>query len=110
MVPNKSKGRKEWCFLTVEIGEELLIGEKGNEESFEVLYTCKLKGIDYLIVALQKELDEEKEDLSIIAYRYKEEEDGTIVYDEMESDDEWNQVESQFLLYLEQIENDTYSG
>jgi uncharacterized protein YrzB (UPF0473 family) len=98
--------------MTVEIGEELIIGDEGNEETFEVLYTCELNGNQYLVIGLKDDLNQEDEDkeVDITAFRYTEKEDGTIVYDEIESDEEWNEVESKFSLYLEQLENDTYSG
>ncbi|MEI5908741.1 DUF1292 domain-containing protein [Bacillus spongiae] len=96
--------------MTVEIGEELLIGEQGQEESFEVLYTFEWKGENYLVVGLTKDLDEESDDPTVTAFRYSEEEDGTIVYEEIESEEEWNEVESRFMAYQDELENETYSG
>ncbi|WP_335869449.1 DUF1292 domain-containing protein [Bacillus sp. 2205SS5-2] len=90
--------------MAVEIGEQLLLGE----ESFDVLYTFTMNNLNYLVVGLSEELEEEREDISITAFRYTEEEDGTLVFDEIESDEEWNEIEAKFIAYQEELEKEVH--
>lgn len=92
--------------MTVEIGEELLFGEEGKEETYEVVFTCELNGKHYLLAALSEELDDETKEPDIIGFSYKEDEEGTLYYDEIESDEEWQTVEEKFQSYLDEIEKE----
>jgi uncharacterized protein YrzB (UPF0473 family) len=92
--------------MAVEIGEELLFGEEGNEQKYEVVYTCELNEKQYLLAALSDELDEEDGEPEIIAFTYTEDEEGTLFYDEIESDEEWKEVEAKFNLYIEELEKE----
>lgn len=92
--------------MAIEIGEELLIGEEGNEQNFEVVYTCEINEKQYLLAALSEELEDEDKEPEIIAFSYTEDEEGTLFYDEIESDEEWKQVEAKFNLYIEELEKE----
>lgn len=92
--------------MAVEIGEELLFGEEGHEQNFEVVYTCTINGKHYLLAALSAELDDETKEPDIIGFSYTEDDEGTLFYDEIESDEEWEQVEAKFNAYLEEVENE----
>ncbi|RSK26638.1 DUF1292 domain-containing protein [Bacillus sp. HMF5848] len=96
--------------MSVEIGDELLIGEEGNEETFEVVFTTEMNNNKYIVVALLEDLENASEDIMITAFRYTEDSEGTIIYDELESEDEWNEIESRFISYQEELDNETYSG
>lgn len=91
--------------MTVEIGEELLFGEEGNEQTYEVVYTCELNGKHYLLAALSEELDNNNEEHEIIAFTYTEDEEGTLFYDEIDNEEEWKEVEAKFNSYVEELEN-----
>ncbi|MCT8139924.1 DUF1292 domain-containing protein [Anaerobacillus sp. CMMVII] len=92
--------------MAVEIGEELFFGEEGNEQKYEVVYTCELNEKLYLLAAPSDELDKENGEPEIIAFSYTEDDEGTLFYDEIESEEEWKQVEAKFKLYIEEIENE----
>lgn len=92
--------------MAIEIGEELLIGEEGNEQNFEVVYTCEINEKQYLLAAPSEELEDEDKEPEIIAFSYTEDEEGTLFYDEIESDEEWRQVEAKFNLYIEELEKE----
>jgi uncharacterized protein YrzB (UPF0473 family) len=90
--------------VAVEIGEELLLGEEGSEQLYEVIYSCELNEKQYLLAALCVQLDDEDCEPEIIALSYTEDEEGTLFYDEIESEDEWKQVEAKFNSYIEEME------
>ncbi|WP_209121293.1 DUF1292 domain-containing protein [Alkalihalobacillus sp. BA299] len=92
--------------MAVEIGEELLFGEDGNEQLYEVLYTCELNDKLYLVAGLSAALDDEKGEADIIAFSYTEDEEGTLYFDEIENEEEWKQVEGKFNSYIDEIENE----
>ncbi|MEB1808907.1 MAG: DUF1292 domain-containing protein [Bacillaceae bacterium] len=88
--------------MAVEIGEELYFGDEGNEELYEVLYTCELHGKHYLVAGLSADLEDPDKDPNIISFTYTEDEEGTLFFDEL-SDEEWQQVEAKFNAYIEEV-------
>ncbi len=91
--------------MAVEIGEELLFGDEGSEEKYEVIYACELNNKHYLLAALSEELDQEETDPEIIGFTYTEDEEGTLFYDEID-ESEWPEVEAKFNSYLEELEKE----
>jgi uncharacterized protein YrzB (UPF0473 family) len=89
--------------MAVEIGEELLVGDEGSEQLYEVLYTCELNGEQYLVAVLSTDIESESKDANIISFTYKEDEEGTLFFDEI-SDEKWNQVEDKFNAFIEKGE------
>lgn len=92
--------------MAVEIGEELMFGEEGSEQMYEVVYTCEINEKNYLMAALSEELDDEDKEPEIIAFSYTEDEEGTLFFDEIENDEEWKQVEEKFNSYIEELEKE----
>ncbi|OLO37999.1 hypothetical protein BTR23_12675 [Alkalihalophilus pseudofirmus] len=88
--------------MTVEIGEELLFGEEGSEQLYEVLYTVDLNNKHYLVAGLSTDLADKASDANIISFSYTEDEEGTLFFDEI-SDEEWEHVEAKFNTYIDKI-------
>lgn len=91
--------------MTVEIGEELMFGEEGHEQLYEVVYTCEINEKQYLFAALSEELGNDKEP-EFIAFAYTEDEEGTLFYDEIENEEEMKQIEEKFKSYIDELEKE----
>ncbi len=93
-------------------GEIMLIADDGSEEAFFVVEKAEIAGREYLLVSnepMEEENEEESEDdsdveVEALILRVNAEEDGTVVYDVVEDEDELTILSKYFEELVEDID------
>lgn len=85
----------------------VLQDENGQDVEFGILFTYHNEetNIDYVVIYPMDELEDENEELSLFAYRYKVNEEGVGDLEPIENDDEFKMIDEVINQYYDDLDS-----